>query len=116
MAASDENLTLDDAVKSGNSVGKPVASNAINKKERAATVAPAKAAKVAAEASTDENLTLDNAVHDGTSPEDTVRPNANEENESATSSDDARGGVNGATNGALDNDPNNDAMTMVSLY
>ena len=72
MAATNENSTLDDAVKSGKSVEKAVGSNAINKKERAATVATAKAAKAAAEASTDENLTLDNAVHDGTSPEDTV--------------------------------------------
>ena len=72
MAAKDDNPTLDDAVKSGNSVEKSVASNAINKKERAATVAPAKAAKAAAEASKDENSSLDNAVHDGTSPEDTV--------------------------------------------
>ena len=79
-------------------------------------MATAKATKAAAEASTDKNSTLDNAVHDGTSPGDTVRPNANEENESATSSDDARGGVNGANNNALDNDPNNVAMTMVSLY
>ena len=61
-------------------------------------------------------MTSDSAVHDGTSPKDTFRPNANEENESATSSDDARGGVNGANNDALDNDPNNDALTHVSLY
>ena len=72
MAATDENPTLDNAVKSGRSVEISVVSNAINKKELAATVAPAKAAKAAEEASTDENSTLDNAVHAGTSPEDTV--------------------------------------------
>ena len=68
MAATDENPTLDDAVKSGNSVEKSVATNAINKKLRATPVAPVKRAKAAAEAS----------------PE-------------------------------IDDDPNNDPLTMVSL-
>ena len=116
IVATDENSTLDNAVKSRKSVEKAVGSNAINKKKRAATVATAKAAKAAAEASTDKNSTLDNAVHDGMSLEDTVRPNANEENNSTTSSYDVHGGLNGANNDVPDNDPNNNTMLMVSLY
>ena len=69
MAATDEHPTSDDdAAKSWNSVEKSVATNVINKKVRAPTVAPAKGAKAAAEASPD-----------------------------------------------LDDDPNNDALTVVSL-
>ena len=69
MAATDEHPTSDDdAAKSGNSVEKSVATNVINKKVRAPTVAPAKGANAAAEASPD-----------------------------------------------LDDDPNNDALTVVSL-
>ena len=56
MAATDEHPTSDDdAAKSGNSVEKSVATNAINKKVRAPTVAPAKGAKLAAEASPDND-------------------------------------------------------------
>ena len=83
---------MDDAVKFGKSVEKAVRPNAINKKERAATVATAKAAKAAVEPYIEENSTLGNAVHDGKSLEDTVRPNANEKNDAATTVDDVHGG------------------------
>ena len=69
MVATDEHPSSDDnASKSGNSAEISVTTNAIDKKVRATTVAPAKGAKAAAEASPD-----------------------------------------------IDDEPNNDALTMVSL-
>ena len=62
---------------------------------------------------TDENPTLDDAVKVGKSVEKAVGKNAINKTETA---DDVHGGLNGASNDAPDNDTNNNAMLMVSLY